>query len=251
MVENLDLDVAETIHGCANCPVKSMAFCCDCTPSDMKSIEAKQFIRHFEPGEQIILEGFSAPFVASIVEGAASMDISLPDGRVQGVGLLLPPDMIGNPPETASKFTVTALSNLTLCCVLPDVFENFLKTYLTISLRVLEMKLEDLDRARNWMTVLGRRSAIEKIAYFIVRIVQKSGARVCENGSIPVDLEVTITREKMGMFLGLTTETVCREMARLEDDGILRARKMRTIRILDYRGLEAIAGIDFDGSVIP
>lgn len=216
----------------------------------MKVLNGEHCIRRFEPGAVIAMEGLKAPFLGSIVKGVVCQEISLADGRVQGVTLLSPPDVIGNPLHDNSRYTVTALSEVEVFCISANAFGKLLYDLPLFRLRFLEMKLSDLERARNWLTVLGRRSSTERLAYLVVRVAQKIGFSTPGNGTADLFVHLPITRERIGAFLGMTMETVSREFTHLERKGVLSARGSRVIKIFDYRRLETIAGIDDDGGTI-
>lgn len=235
---------------CANCSGTPPQFFCGCILQKLKGVGGGHCFRQFRSGETVAAAGFPLPFFGAIVDGAASVDISLPDGRVQGVSLLCPPDVIGTPLESRSKYTVTALSDLNVCCISPRILEKLLDVAPRLRLRLLEMKLADLDRARSWLTLLGRRSAPEKVAYFIVRVAQKTGFTPLAGSPGEIEITIPISRERIGVFLGLSTETVSREIARLEQDGILIAERSRTIVVQSCSSPESRAGIDDDGAIL-
>lgn len=234
-------------RACSNCAGKFGDLFCACV---LNAIKADYSIRRFRPGTVIDMEGCKASFLGSIVDGVVSQEISLADGRIQGVALLSSPDVIGNHLQYNSKYTVTALSVVEVCCISAGIFGKLLHDVPNFRLRFLEMKLEDLDRARNWLTVLGRRSPAARLAYFVVRVAHKVGFEARCSDAAEICVQLPITRERLGAFLGMSTETVSREFTHLERDGVLSARGSRVITIFDYRRLEIIAGIDDDGGAI-
>jgi len=86
------------------------------------------------------------------------------DGRRQMVGLLLPSDFVGRPGRQTAPFDVVAATEVVLCRFQKTPFESLLTTTPSVGARLLEMTLDELDSAREWMLLLGRKTAREKIA---------------------------------------------------------------------------------------
>ena len=119
-----------------------------------------------------------------------------------------------------------------------------------ISHRLLEMTLDELDAAREWMLVLGRKTAREKIASLLSIIARRDASLgpVTQAGSVEFDLP--LTREAMADYLGLTLETVSRQVSALKRDGVIELKGKRRIRVPDMDTLILEAGDDGDGGFL-
>jgi len=188
-------------------------------------------------------------FVASVVHGVAALTQTMEDGRRQMVGLLLPSDFLGRPNREHATFDVTATTDLQLCCFRRQPFQDLLTNTQHVSKRLLEMTLDELDAAREWMLLLGRKTAREKIASFLSIIVRRDATiqQYAKNGALAFDLP--LTREAMADYLGLTLETVSRQMSSLKKDGVIRLEGKRHIVIPDFDALMRETGDDADGGV--
>lgn len=216
----------------------------------MDSLNKIKFYKTYQTGQTIALRGEPLGIVASVVSGTATLTRSIEDGRTQLVGLLLPSDFIGRPGRDTLQYDVTAVSDVTLCCFHRKPFEDLLERTPHVHERLLEMALDELDAARDWMLLLGRKTARERIASMIALIVKRS---VRPDGSELGDtsrVELPITRETMANYLGLTIETVSRQITRLRKDGIIELDGKRGILIPDLGALLAETGDDDDGGVI-
>ena len=119
-----------------------------------------------------------------------------------------------------------------------------------IGQRLLEMTLDELDAAREWLLVLGRKSAREKIASFLAIIARRKA--VLDN-AIPggkMRLTLPLTREAMADYLGLTIETVSRQMTGLKRDGLIELEGKRGVTLFDFEKLLLESGADADGGMI-
>lgn len=235
---------------CADCPIRHRAVCARCEPDELDRLEQIKYYRNFEAGQTIAWAGDEMNFVTSVVRGVATLSQTLQDGRTQMVGLLLPSDFIGRPGRKASPYDVTAVSDVTLCCFRRKPFEQILSITPHIAERLLDMSLDELDAAREWMLILGRKTAREKIASLLTIIARReaSAGLVATRGMIVIDLP--LTREAMADYLGLTLETVSRQISALKNEGIIVLDGKRRVLVPDIRRLMLETGDDMDGGLI-
>lgn len=234
---------------CSNCPIRHRAVCSKCEASELLVLENMKSYKTYAAGEQILWTGDPMHFVASVVSGVASLSQTMEDGRRQMVGLLLPADFVGRPGRSRSNFDITAATEVTLCRFERKPFEKLLETTPSIGSRLLEMTLDELDAAREWMLLLGRKTAREKIASLLAILAQRE-AVLMDARMGPLTIELQITREAMADYLGLTIETVSRQMTALRKDGVIEMEGKRHVTIPDLPRLLDEAGDDSDGGVL-
>jgi len=208
----------------------------------MVRMEAAKRYRIFGTGERILWAGGEMEFVASVVSGTATLSQTMEDGRTQMVGLLLPSDFLGRPGRSVAPYDVIAASDLTLCCFRRKPFEEMMRQSPQIGRRLLEMTLDELDAAREWMLVLGRKTARERIASLLLSLSRRVAAQDRENGTGGAVLDLPISREAMADYLGLTIETVSRQITALRLDGAIRLEGTRKVVIPDLGELAREAG---------
>ena len=227
---------------CNDCPIRYRAVCSRCEPDEMLQLEAIKYYRNYEAGQAIVWAGDEMGFVASVVRGVATLGKTLEDGRRQVVGLLLPSDFIGRPGRATAPFDVVAVSDLTLCCFRRKPFEDLMQTTPHVSDRLLDMAMDELDAARNWMLILGRKTAREKIASFLFIMAKREApvGRSVLDGSL--QMELPMTREAIADYLGLTLETVSRQFSALKGAGIIVLDTARHVQVPDMRKLAAETG---------
>jgi CRP/FNR family transcriptional regulator len=112
-------------------------------------------------------------------------------------------------------------------------FDRFAREHAVIGQALLERTLTELDRARHWMLLLGRKSACERVASLIVEIADRA-----DDGPA---IDLPLSRQQMGDILGLTIETVSRSLTRLKRAGIIALPSLRRIAINRPGELRAIA----------
>lgn len=235
---------------CGECPIRHRAVCARCETDELAKLEQIKYYRSFQAGQTIIWSGDRMEFVGSIVTGIATLTQTMEDGRRQMVGLLLPSDFVGRPGRATAAFDVTATTDLVMCCFRKKPFEDLMATTPHVAQRLLEMTLDELDAAREWMLLLGRKTAREKIASLISIIARRDAALHLKRASGKLSVVLPLTREEMADYLGLTLETVSRQISALKKDGVISLEGNRHVQIPNLDRLLEEAGDDSDGGML-
>lgn len=235
---------------CTDCPIRHRAVCARCNTDELERLDAIKIYRTYAPGETIAWACEPLEFLASVVAGYASLSRTLPDGRRQMVGLLLPSDFVGRPGRESSPYDVVAATEVTLCSFRKKAFEKLVEEIPSLERRLLEMTLDELDAAREWMLLLGRKTAREKIASLLVIMSRRNAALKSQVPGDGLQFDLPLTREAMADYLGLTIETVSRQMSALRKEGIIEMASARHIGVPDFMVLLNTAGDDSDGGII-
>ena len=235
---------------CGTCPIQHRAVCSQCDDDELVELEKIKYYRSFEAGQPVLWAGDHMEFVASVVTGIASLAQTMEDGRTQMVGLLLPSDFIGRPGRDLAPFNVVAVTDLMLCCFRKKPFEELIARTPHLSARLLEMTLDELDSAREWMLLLGRKTAHEKISSLLAILATRDAALRRQKPSDGISFNLPLTREAMADYLGLTLETVSRQISALKRDKIISLEGKRIITIPNFTRLLEEAGDDNDGGML-
>lgn len=241
---------AEVSPACGDCPIRHRAVCARCESDELERLEQIKFYRSYEAGQTVIWSGDRMDFVASVVTGIATLTQTMEDGRRQMVGLLLPSDFVGRPGRENAAYDVTATTDLVMCCFRRKPFEELMIKTPHISHRLLEMTLDELDAAREWMLLLGRKTAREKIASLLAIIGRRDAALQLRGHDGTMIFDLPLTREAMADYLGLTLETVSRQISALRRDGVIELQGKRHVTVPDFDRLIEEAGDDTDGGFL-
>ena len=240
-------DVHPVSLQCGDCPIRHRAVCARCEADELALLEEVKYYRSFESGQTIIWSGDKMDFVASVVSGIATLTQTLEDGRTQMVGLLLPSDFVGRPGREQAAYNVTATTDVLMCCFRKKPFEELMFRTPHIAQRLLEMTLDELDAAREWMLLLGRKTAREKIASLLAIVARRDSAMQLRLTAGRTTFDLPLTREAMADYLGLTLETVSRQMSALKREGVIELEGKRHVTVPNMDRLMAEAGDDCDG----
>lgn len=235
---------------CGDCPIRHRAVCARCDADELVALEQIKYYRTYEAGQTVIWSGDKMNFVGSVVSGIATLTQTMEDGRTQMVGLLLPSDFVGRPGREGAAYDVVATTDLTMCCFRKKPFEDLMAKTPHIAHRLLEMTLDELDAAREWMLVLGRKTAREKIASLLAIIARRDASLSPGGATNTIVFDLPLTREAMADYLGLTLETVSRQMSALKRDEIIHLEGKRHVTVPDMGRLMEEAGDDSDGGFL-
>jgi CRP/FNR family transcriptional regulator len=142
---------------------------------------------------------------------------------------------------------VTATTDITLCCFDRGPFEKLVEETPHIAHRLMELALDELDAARDWMLLLGRKTAREKIATFIELLARRTTTD--KPGRIDV-MPLPMTRDQIANYLGLTLETVSRQFNALKKEGVIDFTDRKHLSIRNLLALQEATGNDSDGGMV-
>ena len=203
---------------CQECLVRDKSLCasmCDMELAELSDIGRRRIV---PDGHVVTWAGDPSTTCANVVSGALKVTASTPDGREQIVGLMFPGDFVGQLFAKEASLTVTALTETDLCVFPRTAFERTLDAHPRMERMLLERTMSALDEARDRMLSLGRKTAQERLAGFLLELADRAGVRD-DAGAIHV--MIPISRGEMADYLALTIETVSRQLTRLKTAGII------------------------------
>jgi CRP/FNR family transcriptional regulator len=211
---------------------------------ELRLLNAIGRLRTLEPGEALIWQGDESVLVANVIEGVLKLSTGTEDGREQIVDVAYPSEFIGRPFASTTDHGVTALTRARLCVFGRRDFDAFAGEHPALEHQLLERTLAELDRTRRWMVLLGRKSAPEKLASFLLELAERTGSqgRARQVSHCAQQIRLPVSRRQIADVLGVTIETVSRQFSRLKQEGIIALPSPRAVVIVDHEALAAIAG---------
>jgi len=207
---------------CAECPALAKGLCGVLREEELSRLNSTAWHRRFQSGHVIHAEGEVAPSFCAIVSGVVKIMKSLPNGSQQIVGLAGPGDFLGRPFGGEARASAVAASEVKLCWFPRAVIEGLASESSPAKSWFFEHVADELERAQDWIMLLGRMTAEQKIAVFLLSVMrqQRNGAEPPEPLS-EVAIELPISRTEIADYLGITIETVSRQIARLRERGVI------------------------------
>jgi CRP/FNR family transcriptional regulator len=232
------------MSSCDTCLVRNRAICAALDKDEIVALNAIGRRRTLSPGESLIWEGEDSVLVANVIDGVLKLSTGTEDGREQIVGVVYPSDFIGRPFGSTSGHGVTALTEAKVCVFSRKDFDTFAREHPALEHKLLQRTLGELDRTRRWMLLLGRKSASEKVASFLLEMSERLSNTTCESVGdlVAKRFVLPFSRQQIADVLGLTIETVSRQFTKLKSDGMIDLPSRREVVIVNVAALSAEAG---------
>ena len=172
-----------------------------------------------------------ADYIYQVIEGAVRGHKLLSDGRRQIGAFHLPGDIFGFENGEFHRFTAEAIVDTTLRLVNRQSLEREAKNDPAIVRNLLNMTTDNLQHVENHLLLLGRQSARERVAAFLLEM----NGRLTSTGAMALPM----TRRDIADYLGLTIETVSRALSAYRRQGYLKVAGpfQREIIVLNSAGL--------------
>lgn len=183
--------------------------------------------------EVLFYDGDAASHCCKVLTGAVRCCKLLADGRRHVSEFYLPGDLIGFDAEANYRFTAEAVTDTSVVRYTRRSVEVLAAQEPRFGRRLLSIACHGLSAAQQKLVLLGRKTAEERIASFLIDLAERNGesSRV----SLPMN------RTDIGDHLGLTMETVSRGLSHLKNEGIISLENSHQILIRDRDALEELA----------
>ncbi|MEO1703901.1 MAG: Crp/Fnr family transcriptional regulator [Pseudomonadota bacterium] len=229
---------------CAQCAVRHSAICSALTAEELAGLNRISQRKTLKRGQIYVLEGDAAREYANVVAGVGKLTRGAPDGRTQVVGLLFASDFVGtyrsSEDEGTEPYTIEAATDLDICSFPRRKFALLAQEHPGLEAKILARTVDELQLARDWMVLLGRKTAPERVATFLLYVADKMENQGC--GSIKGSFDLPISRADIADHIGLTIETVSRQMTEFRKSGAIEVAGARHIVGYDRQALEDMAG---------
>ena len=188
-------------------------------------------------GDNLFRQGDKFNALYAIRTGFFKTRISAEDGRDQVTGFQMAGEIIGLDGIVSDHHTcdAVALEDAEVCVMPFDRIEELSREITSLQRHVHKIMSREIVRENGVMLLLGSMRAEERLAAFLLNLVQRLHAR----GFSQSELILRMTREEIGSYLGLKLETVSRTFSKFVEDGVVEV-KQRHVRILNADALKLI-----------
>jgi CRP/FNR family nitrogen fixation transcriptional regulator len=182
--------------------------------------------------EEIYAEGDAADCWYKVISGTVRICKFLADGRRHIAEFCFAGDCFGLPPSGTRAFSAEAVGEVLVMRYPRRAADRLIDEDPQLARRFCDMTLRDLAHAQGRMLLLGRMTACERVANFLLEMSERRDARHT--------IDLPMSRADIADYLGLTIETVCRVLSALKRDGVIGIPTPHRIELSDRDGLEAI-----------
>ena len=223
---------------CSNCSLRELCMPIGMNAGELARVDELVVKRPtVKRGQLLFRAGEKFTSLYAIRSGFFKTSITTEDGRGQVTGFQMAGEIMGLDGVVGElhRCDATALEDSEVCALPFERMEEISREVKVLQHHVHKIMCGEIVREQGVMQLLGSMKAEERLAAFLLNLVQRLHAR----GFSRTDFILRMTREEIGSYLGLTLETVSRTFSKLADDGIVTVNQ-RHIQILDADALRRI-----------
>ena len=223
---------------CSNCNLRELCMPMGLTEQDLNRLDDLVAVRRkIKRGTTLFTNGEKLSSLYAIRTGFFKTCLATEDGRDQVTGFQMAGEIIGLDGIVNDQHScdAVALEDAEVCVMPFDRIEEISREVTALQHHVHKIMSREIVREHGVMLLLGSMRAEERLAAFLLNLVQRLHAR----GFSQSELILRMTREEIGSYLGLKLETVSRTFSKFVEDGTVEV-KQRHVRILDTDALQRL-----------
>lgn len=221
---------------CRQCNVRHSSVCDAMAETELASLAAVAIEKTVERGQVFIEEGNPADDFYTVTKGSVKLYKLLPDGRQQITGFAGTGHFLGLAVDKTYAFSAEAIDTVGLCRFSRPSLRALLDDFPVLERRLLDTACKELAAAQEQMLLLGRKTAQERLASFI--LARSHDTTPC--GGNPDHIHLPMTRGDIADYLGLTIETISRTFSLFRAAKRILTPTNAEIVVLDRRWLTDI-----------
>lgn len=230
---------------CAECSIRHRGLCSVLTADQLKKLGAISRRQVISAGRAIFRDGDETLAFANIVSGVVKLTKVTTNGQEHIIALLHPPDFLGQTFSEKHRFSAVAATDVVLCTYPKGPFLKLLAEYPQLEHYLFECTVRELDVCREWTLMQRRKSSSARVASFLLMIARRARDVGCEEQPPNVArFQLPLSRQDMADYLGLTMETVSRQLGGLKRDGVIRLETVRDVVVPDLGRLSRVAEME-------
>ena len=192
---------------------------------------------NLKKGDTLYHNGDKLLSIYNIRAGVLKTEYSLPDGRQQVVKFMMPGELAGLDGIQDGKHhsDTSALTDSEICCINYDQLQKISKEFPVLQKNLDCLMSSILNEIQDHIFLLGSLSANEKLAHFLIQYSNK----LASHGYSPQEFKLTMNREELSSYLGVTIETLSRAFTHMVDRKIIEASN-KNIKVMSRAHLESL-----------
>ena len=224
------------VRPCATCNVRQISICDAIPETDLARLGACAIGGVARPGTLFIAEADPAVAFFNITSGTARLYKLLPDGRRQITGFADGGNLLGLAVSDTYAFSAEAIDTVRYCMFPRIRLRALMHDFPHLETRLLQFASTELVAAQEQMLLLGRKSAHERVASFLM-----ARSRLAALQDSPARFVLPMARGDIADYLGITIETVVRTLRKLRNEGLIAVTNTSEVVICDARALQWLA----------
>ncbi len=232
------MDIHSIKVACSSCNLRELCMPAGLSTDEMSRLDSVISTRkRVKRGQSLFNNGERFTSLYAVRSGFFKTCVTSADGRDQVTGFQMTGEILGMDGIVNDHHScdAVALEDAEVCVLPFDRIESLSREFSALQHHVHKIMSREIVREHGVMLLLGSMRAEERLAAFLLNLVQRLHSR----GFSQSELVLRMTREEIGSYLGLKLETVSRTFSKFVDDGIIEV-KQRYVQIKNTEALRAI-----------
>ena len=215
---------------CDTCAVRDRAACAALSPQERRDLAQLGHRRTLRRGDTLFVAGDRNLVSATLTSGVLKVSSFDADGTEHIVALIHPAGFAGELFQPNANHDVVALTDCALCVFPRDQYERALERFPALGQAMLRRSSAALEESRALLAAVTRRTARQRIAGFLIALGRAANDVECHPAR---RFDLVLSRGEIASLLGMTIETVSRQLTELERDGLITREGPRGILLVD------------------
>ena len=229
----------EPFLACTACPVRAASFCNAVTARNLKTLTRNRQKLQFRPHQVIARQGEPAISFFNVVSGCVKLYRTLSDGRTRIVGFRFPGEFFTTSGANNCSSTAEAITRTEVCSFSRAQIDRLSYLFPELRMRLFHGTNKYREQLEDQIFLLGKKSASQRIASFLLRYSREASCNNLQNNG---HVTLAMTRSDIADFLGLTRETVSREITKLVRQKLIVLESARYIRLVNIPSMQSYSG---------
>lgn len=230
-------------NGCCTCNhkycAKKVSLFSSLSDKDLNKVVSLVTQRSFHKGDTIFSEGEIFDKLFIINSGSMKVYKYTKDGKEQILYILKEGEFLGDLnllKKDTFSFSATALENTNICIIHKDDFDTLMNSNPNISIKVLEYAHDRITSLENLVQTLTTKDVEVRLATLLLNLSKTFGIKTTKG----IEITLSLTREDMANFIGVTRETISRKLSHFQNENIIEIFDNKLILIKDMNALKEL-----------
>jgi len=232
------MDIQSIKVACSSCNLRELCMPVGLNPDEMSRLDSViSTRRRVKRGSALFNNGDRFSSLYAVRSGFFKTRVTSVDGRDQVTGFQMTGEILGMDGIVNDHHScdAVALEDAEVCVMPFDRIESLSREFSALQHHVHKIMSREIVRDHGVMLLLGSMRAEERLAAFLLNLVQRLHSR----GFSQSELVLRMTREEIGSYLGMKLETVSRTFSKFVEEGIIEV-KQRHVQIKDTEALRRL-----------
>lgn len=222
---------------CDSCPVQDSAACSRLDSSQRQQLEAMGRGHIYQPGDIVFHAGDDNRQCATLISGLLKIVDCDSNGVERIITLIHPAGFVGELFAPLNRYDIIALNTVRICLFPRADYEKMLDESPELTQGLLRRALQSVEDNQKFLGLVNRRTAQEKVAGLLLALAESSSSAPCQPNP---HVELCMTREEIAALLGITMETVSRQIGKLEAAKLIQRAGAQHIDIINHDRLQGL-----------